>query len=106
MAIKRLRVLPFAIFQMTIFGLIGLLCGIFYAFGGLVIDTMVTLNWLSPESLETPGLSYGTFLAFGALLGMPLIGLIFGFVAGLIGGIVFNFIAPKIGIHLPNISKE
>ncbi len=106
MAIKRLRILPFAIFQMTIFGLIGLLCGVFYAFGGLIIDTMVTLNWLSAEQMETPGLSYGTFLAFGALLGMPLIGLFFGFIAGLFGGMLFNFIAIKIGMNMPNFSKE
>lgn len=106
MIIKRVRVVRFAIFQMTIFGLIGLLCGVFYAFGGLLIDTIVTLGLLAPERTETPGLSYGTFLAFGALIGMPFIGLFFGFMAGLIGGVVFNFIVPKIGIQLPNFSKE
>lgn len=55
--------------------LVGLVCGILYAFGGLVSD------------LATTGVNRGTALAFLALLGMPLAfgaaGWAFGWLAGL-----------------------
>lgn len=65
------------------FGLVGLLLGILYSFGGLAIDLLVSLGWLSAETFETPGLSFGTLLAFGALLVMPLAGGLGGLLAGL-----------------------
>ena len=77
-------------FQFVIFGIVGLFCGIVYSFGGLLIDILVSLNWLSSEVMETPGLSYGTALAFGALIGMPIIFALAGFVLGIIEGIVYN----------------
>lgn len=49
---------------------LGLVCGVLYSFGGLIVD------------LLTVGLNGGTALAFLALLGMPAI---FAFV-GLLGG--------------------
>lgn len=74
-----------------IMGLIlGLICGILYSIGGLFIDVLVTLNWLSPETMGTPGLSYGTILAFGALIGMPIIFAIGGFLLGIVEGVLFN----------------
>ena len=51
---------------------LGLGCGVLYSFGGLVID------------LLTVGLNGGTLMAFGALLGMPLIFGAFGFVCGVL----------------------
>ena len=48
----------------------GLVCGILYAFGGALID------------LLTVGLNAGTLMAFGALVGMPLIFAALGFVFG------------------------
>ena len=56
---------------------LGLVCGVLYSFGGLVVD------------LVTIGLNWGTVLAFGALLGMPAI---FG-LAGLILGALVALIA-------------
>lgn len=50
---------------------VGLVLGIVYSFGGLLIDSLVSLGWVT--SSETSGLSMGTVLAFGALIGMPLI---------------------------------
>lgn len=47
---------------------LGLACGAFYSFGGLIID------------LRTVGLNWGTLMAFGALLGMPLMLATAGFV--------------------------
>lgn len=67
----------------TILGaLLGLFCGLLYSVGGLVLDTLVSLNWIN--STETPGLGIGTILAFGALIGMPLI---FGLAGGVLGAI-------------------
>ena len=49
---------------------LGLLCGGLYSLGGLVID------------VRTVGLNWGTLMAFGALLGMPLVFASVGFVLG------------------------
>jgi hypothetical protein len=92
---KKIKVLKFAIFQLYIGALIGLLAGIIYSFGGLIIDTLVSLGLVYTS--ETPGLSYGTILAFGALIGMPLIFAIFGFVLGIIGAIMYNLTARWFG---------
>ena len=62
-------------------GFLGVIAGILYSFGGLIIDALVTLELF--ETYETPGLSFGTVLAFGALIGMPLIGIGIGLVSGL-----------------------
>ncbi|HSG08559.1 MAG TPA: hypothetical protein VLA36_09380 [Longimicrobiales bacterium] len=51
---------------------LGLVCGVLYSFGGLVVD------------LLTIGLNWGTLMAFGALLGMPLIFGAFGFCCGVL----------------------
>lgn len=51
--------------------IIGLIFGVFYSFGGLIIDSMVSVNLLSPATWGTSGLGAGTLLAFGALIGMP-----------------------------------
>ena len=68
---NKVKLFFLAKFQAVLFALIGLICGILYSFGGLVIDTLVSFDWLT--SAETSGLSYGTILAFGAVIGMPLI---------------------------------
>ena len=48
----------------------GLACGVLYSFGGVVVD------------LLTIGLNWGTVMAFGALVGMPVIFGAFGFFLG------------------------
>lgn len=68
--------------------LMGFICGILYSFGGLIIDSLVSLDWV--ESNDTPGLSIGTLYAFGALLGMPLIGACIGSFSGLVGAFLHN----------------
>ncbi len=93
--VSNIGVLSFAKLQAFIFSILGLLAGIIYSFGGLILDILVTLGWIS--SGETPGLSIGTVLAFGALLGMPLIGATFGFFFGIIEALVFNVFSNWIG---------
>ena len=93
--IQKLNVFSFALMQAKLLALIGLLLGIIYAFGGLVIDSIVSMNLISIA--ETPGLSMGTLLAFGALIGMPLIGLVSGYILGIIEAILFNLTTTRIG---------
>jgi len=95
MKIKKLNIFSFTRFQAVLGALLGLLAGIIYSFGGLIIDTLVTLGWV--VTTETPGLSYGSVLAFGALIGMPLIGLVAGLVAGFISAILYNLYAKWFG---------
>lgn len=70
--------------------LIGFLCGLFYSVGGFLIDALVSMEFLSSGTYGTPGLSYGTLLAFGALIGMPLLLGAAGFLLGLVAGLLFN----------------
>jgi len=92
---KKIKILSFAKFQAFLASLIGLIAGILYAFGGLIIDTLVSMGWITYPS--TPGLSFGTVLAFGALIGMPIISAAFGFVLGLIEAFLFNILARWFG---------
>lgn len=93
--IKKIGILSFAKFQAVLGVLIGLVCGILYSFGGLIIDAIVTIGWMT--STETPGLSYGTVLAFGALIGMPIIFAGAGFLLGIVEAILYNIFAKWFG---------
>ena len=95
--VKKIRVLSFAKFQAVLFALLGFLAGVIYSFGGLLIDTLVSIGWVSPALASTPGLSYGTVLAFGALIGMPIIFAAFGFMVGLIEAFLYNLFARWFG---------
>jgi hypothetical protein len=93
--VRRLGVFSLAKFQAVLVAPVGLLVGFLYSFGGLIIDAMVSAGWIT--SSETPGLSYGTILAFGALIGMPLIFTAFAFAAGLIEALIYNILAKRFG---------
>jgi hypothetical protein len=93
--IRKLGVVSFAKFQAVLGGLLGGVCGIFYAVGGLVVDSLVSFGWIA--SSETPGWSLGTILAFGALIGMPVIGVAVGFILGLIEAWLYNAFAKWFG---------
>ena len=65
--------------------------GFLYSFEGLTVDTLVTLDWIDQIILEnTPGLSYGTFLAFISLIGMSLYFGTIGYLFALAVGEFFN----------------
>lgn len=90
-----MRKKPLLLFIWANFGgfiglIIGLLCGILYSFGGLLIDVGVSLGWLSAQAMETPGLSIGTLYAFGALIGMPVLFALSGWLAAGIAGGLFT----------------
>lgn len=87
---RRIKIMAFVKFHSVMGLILGLIFGILYSFGGAIIDILVTLEFLSQGTMETPGLSYGTFLAFGALIGMPLIGLAAGFCMGIIEVVLYK----------------
>ena len=93
--IKRIRLFPFAKFQAVLVAQVGVIAGILYSFGGLIIDLLVSIGWVS--SAETPGLSIGTVLAFGALIGMLIIFGAFGFIAGLLESMPYNLFSGLVG---------
>ena len=97
-----IKILAFAKFQALLMGLTGVLFGILYSFGGLFTDTLVSLEIVSPELASTPGLSFGSVLAFGALIGMPLLFALIGFLFGIIEALLFNLVAKRFGgIQVP-----
>jgi len=92
--VVHIGVFSFAKFQVILGIIIGSIFGVLYAFGGLGIDVLVSLGWIN--SKETAGLSYGTLLAFGALIGMPIIGLIAGVLKGVIEAVLYNFLSKRL----------
>ena len=93
--LEAIKVLPFAKFQAILMSFLGLFTGFLYSFGGFFFDVLVSLKWM--QSAETPGLSSGTFLAFGALVGMPIIFAFCGFFAGIIEAILYNYFTKIFG---------
>jgi hypothetical protein len=95
--LKNIRILSFAKFQSVLMALVGIMCGIIYSIGGLIIDALVSMGLLSFESVSSPGLSYGTILAFGALVGIPIIFAIIGFLVGIVEAVLYNLFARWFG---------
>ncbi len=95
--VKKLGLFSFAIFQALVMAIVGLIAGILYSFGGLIIDALVSIGWVSSASASTLGLGFGTVLAFGALIGMPIIFGAFGFFVGLIEAFLYNLFARWFG---------
>jgi hypothetical protein len=83
--LKRLGVLFLAKLQALVMAFVGLIAGILYAFGGAIYE------------LLTGTLNSGTALAFGALIGMPIVFGAFGFIAGAIGAVLYNLVAGWVG---------
>ena len=73
---------------------VGLVAGLLYSFGGAAIDVLVTIGVIT--SASTPGLSWGTALAFMALIGMPVFFAVLGFAAGSIGALLYGLNAGRV----------
>tara|TARA_B100000949_G_scaffold98367_1_gene87852 strand:- start:2 stop:289 length:288 start_codon:yes stop_codon:yes gene_type:complete len=84
--LKKIRIFSLAKLQGILFSYVGLLCGIFYSFGGFIYDLATTGS-----------LNLGTALAFFALIGMPLIFASFGFIVGLILAVLYNLFSRLFG---------
>mgnify|MGYP005733934757 CR=1 FL=1 len=89
--VKPVSILSMVTMHTMAMGLLGFFAGMLYSVGGLTIDTLVTIGWIT--SNETLGLSYGTVLAFGALIGMPMIGAVVGCVIGVAVACLNNMLA-------------
>jgi len=100
----QLKTIAFAKFQATLFCFIGMVAGIIYSFGGLLIDSLSSLGWMT--AAESPGLSIGTLLAFGALIGMPLLFALAGFICGIFEATLFNFCSKHFGPFKTNIFQD
>jgi len=68
-----MKILPTSITVARWMAIVGLACGLFYSVGGFFYD------------LFTLGLNWGTLMAFGAIVGMPVVFGAFGFCLGAIG---------------------
>lgn len=79
--LKKLGVFFFAKLWATVMAVAGLIAGVLYSFGGFFYE------------LFTASLNMGTAMAFGALIGMPIIFAACGFAAGAIGAVLYNLVA-------------
>mgnify|MGYP003700510479 CR=1 FL=1 len=83
--LRHLNALSFAKLQSLIMAMFGLIAGLVYAVGGFLNE------WLNNS------LNAGTALAFLAIAGMPLLFAGAGFLAGLLGALLYNLLAGKTG---------
>ena len=83
--LKKIGVLFLAKLQAIIMAVAGLIAGILYSFGGFIYDVF------------TIGINGGTALAFLALIGMPILFAMVGFIAGAIGAVLYNLVAQWFG---------
>ena len=93
--LKKIGILQFALFQATLLALVGLLLGFLYSVGGLIIDVLVSFDVISSES--TQGLSYGSLLALSAIIGMPLIFGVLGYLMGIVEALLYNLLYRYVG---------
>ena len=80
--LKRIGVLSSSKLLAVLMAFIGLIAGMLYSFGGAIYDV-----------LTTGSVNLGTALAFLALIGMPIIFAMFGFIVGLIEAFLYNLFA-------------
>jgi len=83
--LKKLGILFFAKLLAVQMACAGLIAGVLYSVGGVLYE------------LVTGTLNSGTLLAFGALLGMPLVFAACGFIAGAVGAVLYNLAATWFG---------
>jgi len=91
--IQSIPVMPFALMYACISAAIGFIIGIFYA---LLFGTI----FASIPPSTTGGLDLGwlgLFFGVGAVVVMPIITFIGGFISSAIIALVYNFLAPRIG---------
>ena len=91
---RKLGVLSLAKLLAGLMAFVGLIAGISYSFGGATIDVLVSKGWIT--SASTPGVGWGTALAFLALIAMPSIFATFGLIAGATGAFLNNLVAGRV----------
>ena len=83
--VKKIKVFSYAKFQAIVMAFAGIIAGLIYSVGGTFYD------------LQTIGLNKGTIFAYIAIPVMPLYFAVFGFVTGLVGAILYNLAAKRLG---------
>ncbi|QBY05688.1 hypothetical protein E2K93_15545 [Thalassotalea sp. HSM 43] len=63
----------------------GLIAGLLYAFVGLWAD------------LTSTGVNWGSLFAFGAIVGMPVLFALVGFILGAMSSVAYNVVSAKLG---------
>lgn len=89
--ISSVPVIPFALMFGVISAVIGLIVGIFYA---LVFGTVMSA--LPTNEYFDVGW-FSALFSVGAIIIMPIMGFVGGFIQGAIYAALYNFLAPKIG---------
>jgi hypothetical protein len=89
--IQNIPVMPFAVMIACIGAVIGLIVGIFYA----IIGTAIISGVSGTAGIDLTGL--GIIFSVAAIIIMPIICFIGGLIEGLIIGVIYNFLAPRIG---------
>jgi hypothetical protein len=84
--LKKIGVLSSSKLLAVLMAIVGLIAGILYSFGGAIYDVFTTGS-----------VNLGTALAFLALIGMPLIFAVPGFIVGAIGAFLYNLVAGWVG---------
>ena len=79
-----MKVNPWATMLAKCMAFLGVFLGLLYSFGGLIVD------------LLTVGLNWGTAMAFGALIIMPIALGTVGFICGLISHLIMGFIKKQL----------
>ena len=93
--VKKIRFFSIAKLQAVIMAIVDLIAGILYSVGGVIYDILGSIGWIT--STSTPGVGYGTALAFLALIGMPVTFATFGFIVVLIEVFLYNLFAGWFG---------
>lgn len=91
--LKRIDVLSLAKFQTVLMALMGLLVGVFVAFFGFLFQAFAGRFVEGGEALPALGAGLGV----AALFILPIVYAVIGFIAGLIGGALFNLVAAITG---------
>ena len=93
--IQSIPVMSFAMMLGVISAVIGLIVGIFYAviFGAVLSSIPATTDTAGVFNLGWLSVLFGV----GAIIIMPVIGFIGGFIQGALVAVLYNFLAPRIG---------
>lgn len=84
--------MPLALMMGVMGAIIGLVIGIFYA---LMFGATMSA-YPNSSGVTYPGW-FAVVFGVGAIIVMPIVGFIGGFIEGGIGAILYNFLAPRIG---------
>lgn len=87
--LKKIDVLSLAKFQTVLMALFGLLVGVFAAFFGFMWQAFAGRFAEGGDALP----AFGAGLGMAALFILPVVYAVIGFIAGLVGGALFNLVA-------------